>query len=339
MDEDETQLSDEDWQAFLNSNPSTLPEFAYTFRGFDDEATRNALVAAMSPLASFMSRLHPMHGLAGITVATDYREALAGIDRGIETSDVPEPTAESFGTGVAMSLGVVRDGRLRTVVVFEASIILALLSEDPELRALSTHTFMHEMGHVAEHSLDDARFGEAMVRPFTDRYEFQLYRLSHDCWGEYYASRLSAPWGADAMPGLLELLRGSLEQLRERVGTARQSTGSFMGERNNEAARAIIGEVSQLMKYAGYVIGHARGADVAPIEAGSQEEALLVDLGLSDWFAELGGHLDAIYDGRGEWADLTAFHPLHRSFEAACLVFKLQLHRSEEYDIAWRIWF
>jgi len=169
MDDDGTALSADEWQAFLDTHPATLPNFAYTFRGFDDEGTRNALVAAMSRLAEFMSRLHPMHGLAGITVATDYRDALAGIDRGVETSDVPEPTAESFGTGVAMSLGVVRDGRLRTVVVFEASIILALLSEDPELRALSTHTFMHEMGHVAEHSLDDARFGEAMVRPFTDR--------------------------------------------------------------------------------------------------------------------------------------------------------------------------
>jgi hypothetical protein len=336
---DDDELTDAEWEAFLADNPPKLPPFAYTFRGVDDEDIRNALVAAMSPLANFMSRIVPLDGLDGITVAIDYHTALAELDRGIATSDKIEPTVESFGTGVAMSSGVVRDGRFKTHVTFEANIIAGLLSEDAEIKGLSTHTFMHELGHVAEHTLDWERFGDAMLKPFDDKYEFELYRQSHSCWSEYYASRVSASWGADALDGLRELLEGALEQLNTRVTSARGTVGPLGGARNDDAAMEIIGQVAKLMKFAGYVIGHARGAGVDPLEDGSVHRSLLDEVDLSEWFDELTGTLDAIYDSRDQWADLSAFYPLHRAFEAACLAFKLQVHRSDKYDLAWRIWF
>lgn len=339
MDDDDGGFTQEEWQAFLEENPPTLPPFAYTFRGVEDEDMRNSLVAAMSPLAEIMSRLVPLGGLDGITIAADYHDALAELDRGVETSTTVEPTVESFGSGVAMSCGVVRDGRFKTHVTFEANVIAALLSDDPELKALSTHTFMHELGHVAEHTLDDLRFGEAMVKPFEDRYEFELYRHSHSCWGEYYASRVSAPWGEDAIHGLRELLQGALEQLHERIATARGGVGPWNGKGNDAAAMEIIDQVSKLMKFAGYVIGHARGADMVPLEQDSAQRTLLEAIDLGSWFDDLAGTLDTIYETRREWADLSVFYPLHRAFEAACTKFKLELHRSDRYALAWRIWF
>lgn len=338
MDEDNG-LTDEEWRTFLENNPPTIPPFSYTFRGVDDEDLRNSLVTEMSSIASLMSRIVPLGGLDGITIAVDYHVALAELDRGIETSDSFEPTVESFGTGVAMSSGVIRDGQFKTHVVFEASIIGALMSDDPELKALATHTFVHELGHVAEHTLDNLRFGEAMVTPSEDRYEFELYRLSHSCWSEYYASRVSAPWGSNAINGLRELLEGALEQLHERVTAARCQVGPSRGASNDDAATEIINQVSKLMKFAGYVIGHAKGEGIAPIEPKSVHETLLDAIGLTSWFHDLSDTLDSIYDGRHEWSDLSVFHPLHRAFEAACMNFKLELYRSPQYAIAWRIWF
>lgn len=336
--EDEDGFTDEEWQAFLDENPPTLPPFAYTFRGVDDEEVRNALVAEMSPLASMMSRLVPLDGLDGITIAVDYHAALAELDRGVETATTIEPTVESFGTGVAMSCGVIRDGQSKTHVTFEANIIAALLNEDPDLKALAMHTFMHELGHVAEHTIDHRQFGVAMVTPSEDRYEFELYRLSHSCWSEYYASRVSAPWGTGAIDGLRELLQGTLEQLNERVTAARNQVGPWSTS-NDAAAMEIIDQVSKLMKFAGYVIGHARGERIEPLEPGSVHETLLEAIGLRSWFDDMAAELDALYDSRHEWDGLNVFHPLHRAFEAACLNFKLELHRSPDYAIAWRIWF
>lgn len=336
---DSEDLTADELDAFLRDHPPTLPPFAYTFRGLDDEQTRKTLVTMMEGLANIMSRLVPLDGLDGITVASDYHTALAELDRGIETSHKTEATVESFGVGVAMSQGVVRDGRFKSHVTFDASIIAGLLSEDLMIQALSAHTFMHELGHVAEHSLDWARFGDALLTPMDDKYEFELYRLSHPCWSEYYASRVSALWGADALGGLRELLQSVLEQLSARIVAARSTIGPASGSRNDDAAKEIIDQIANLMKYAGYVIGHARGADVEPLEEGSIHCDLLDQIGLSEWFAQLGQSLDAIYDKRSEWNDLSVFFPLHRAFEAACLGFKLELHRSDRYSIAWRIWF
>jgi hypothetical protein len=136
-----------------------------------------------------------LDGLDGITVATNYAEALVQLDIGLESSNVAKPTEESFGTGVAMTQGVVRDGRSKSHVTFAAHIIGGLISDDPVIVELSKHTFIHELGHVAEHSLDWSRFGDTLLKPFKDKYEFELYRYSHSCWSEYYASRVSAPWG------------------------------------------------------------------------------------------------------------------------------------------------
>jgi hypothetical protein len=228
---------------------------------------------------------------------------------------------------------------MKTHVTFEASIIAGISGDNEELRRLCQHSFMHELGHVPEHSLDWSRFGDAMLRPIDDRYEFELYRLSHDCWSEYYASRVSASWHEEAMDGLRSLLAGSLDQLRSRVGEARRAAGPSNRAGNDEAAKIIIDQVAKLMKFAGYVIGHARGADLEPLAGDSGIRASLRKLGLSDWFDELVETLDAIHADRDKWPDLSVFYPLHRSFEEACAVFRLELLRSEQYALAWRLWF
>lgn len=326
-------LDDEGLLAMLLARPSTLPPFTYTFRGIEDESARQVMVDAMLPLADMMSRLYPLDGLDGITVAADYRQALAELDRGVETAKTIEPTDESFGTGFAMSSGVVRDGRMKTHVTFDASVIAGISNEDEELRRLCQHTFMHELGHVAEHSLDWARFGEAMLRPIDDRYEFELYRLTHNGWSEYYASRVSASWNEDALDGLRFLLAGSLDQMRARLDDAQRS-----GDKDAVASNIING-LSKVMKFAGYVIGHARGCDHEPLDEEGDIRAALVELGLADWFDDLGNTLDAIYDCRDDWTDLSAFYPLHRLFEEGCAGLKLQLLRSDKYAIGWRLWF
>lgn len=336
---DDEPVTKEGWQRFLDENPPTHPEFQYTFRGVNDADTRQSMANAMGQIIAVVSRLFPLQGLDGITIATDYRTALNELDREMNSTEVTEPTVESFGTGMAMSSAVVRDGILKTHVTFEAAIIGGLISDDPEIKDLSTHTFIHELGHVAEHGINAERFGDQMLTPMEDKYEFELYRLTNSCWSEYYASRVSAPWGAHALEGLRELLQGSLEQMVERLTAARAGVGMFNNTQNDQAANEIIDQVSKLMKFAGYVIGHASGEDVLPVEEESIHRDLLEQLDLSDWFDDLVATLEQLYDSREEWDDLSVFHPLHRAFEDACFKFKLELIRDERYTLGWRIYF
>lgn len=336
---DPENLDEDGWNAFLAENPATAPAFQFTFQGGVDETLFEKMVGAMSPLIDFMSRLVPLQDLDGITIAADYHQALADLDRGMGSGGAPKATIEAFGTGMAMASAVIRDGKVKTHVTIHAALILGLIGDDQDLVSLSTHMLMHELGHVAEHTLDSERFGDAMLRPMDDKYEFELYRRSHACWSEYYASRVSARWKPDAIEGLRELLLGSLQQLVERIAALNYGVGGRQADRSNEAALEIIDQVAKLMKFAGYVIGHARGADMSPIEPEGPELAILEEIGLDGWFDKLGEALDTIYDGRNEWTSLSAFYLLHRLLEAGCLTFQLELHRSPGYDIAWRFWY
>jgi hypothetical protein len=336
MDDD---LTDEELIALVMARPATLPAFQWSMRGLGDEAFCMAFLETARPLAEVVSRLVDLSSLDGITIAADYREALLELDRGVDAEGL-EPTAESFGSGVAMSCGVIRDGQQKTHVVIEAGLMLGLVRDEPGPRELATHTLVHELAHVAEHALADRAFGGALLRPLDDRYEGQLLLQTHACWSEYYASRISAAWGPGSLDGYRQLLAGALTQLWDCVAEAREGLNYRSPIAHSQAAAdAILSGLAKVMKYAGYLIGHAAGGDQPSFEPGDEVHGLLVDLGLDEWFAALATRLDAIYEARREWDAISVFFPLHRSLEDACLQFGLVLHRSDEYDLAWRIYF
>lgn len=104
-----------------------------------------------------LSRDMPLQDLDGITIAIDYADALAKLDRGDPGLPPVTSGALPYGAGVAMPVAVVRDGRPKMHLVLAAGIAEGWTSDDPEARAASLHLLIKMLAGIA----NSTRFGES----------------------------------------------------------------------------------------------------------------------------------------------------------------------------------
>ncbi|WP_222598066.1 hypothetical protein, partial [Neisseria gonorrhoeae] len=94
-----------------------------------------------------LSRYIDMSALDGITIAADYAQALLELDRGYETNHKLTPS-EGIALGVAMTPAVIRDGKVKSHILFNAGVLLPLEDDENEFFEQALHTLAHECAHV-----------------------------------------------------------------------------------------------------------------------------------------------------------------------------------------------
>ena len=138
-----------------------------------------------------------LEGLEAVTIADDYTGALAQVERGFETTRTLTPSNDEFGTGLAMSVPVFRDGRLKTHIVLHSGISRALLQPDCEVYKEAIYTLAHEAAHAHDHLMESRAVPGLYGTRIYDHRDRRLFTLAHMCWNEYIACRLSAAWGTE----------------------------------------------------------------------------------------------------------------------------------------------
>ena len=93
-----------------------------------------------------------LEGLDGISIADDYSAALACVDRGFGSQPVPQPTSDEFGSGLAMTLPVSRDGIMKSHIVLDSRLCRPLVDPDGPAYGLALHTLIHEAGRGSRSS-------------------------------------------------------------------------------------------------------------------------------------------------------------------------------------------
>lgn len=292
-----------------------MPDYAIQFPDIEDPQLTAAISAMVRTLVEALDFVLPLGGFDGITICRDYRTGLAMVERGELSGPAPEATRETFGTGIAMALWVERCGGLATHIVLDGAVGEALVGIDSEAAAAARFTLVHELGHVAEHTMAHAAFGKTVLQPFSDRYDSWLHERVRRCWSEYYVCRLTAEWAPGELAGFHKLLCGSLDALGAEL---LPETPHFEGldVSKDTLVLSVVERISQVMTFSGQVIGHSHGCG-RNSAAGSEADERLAALGLGDWFASLERALDRCYIAfcRAPRADM--FRPLHRLFEAA----------------------
>ena len=86
--------------------------------------------------------------LDGLTFTDNYAGALASIDRGKAGMHAPQPTTTEYGSGSAMTVGVMRGDQLRFRVVVHVSDLLFLLEKDGAGIRKGLYALAHELAHV-----------------------------------------------------------------------------------------------------------------------------------------------------------------------------------------------
>jgi hypothetical protein len=284
---------------------TTVPAYSMSLSGWDEETCRK-VGDILSSIVRALSRYIDMERLAGITVAADYPAALAGLDRGYETSHVLTPTTE-LGIGIAMTPAVVRDGVIKSHIVFNAALLWPLLEgQEHELWPQTFYTISHECAHVEVTKVFDEAFpGVLLQHRFGDIDESFRWQVIKACWDEYAACRISAPFEApDTLAGLEETFVLALNTTRLSAN-AHIRDYRLHGDIDRVWAE-VAGRYGDIMKFASYLLGHVHGrAEDKNLPSRSQEQ--LKDHWFAPYFARLETALEAIWTDYGQWTDQGAF--------------------------------
>jgi hypothetical protein len=277
----------------------------------DAEELRTSIIAITRILGTFFD----LSFLDGITVADDYFSALQSIERGFPGMKAPIPTNDQFGTGFAMALPVLRDGRHCTHVVLDSRLVRTLVDPSNASYQGALHTLSHELAHVYDHGLQNIAFPGFYGSQLTDLRESVLTRLALPAWDEYAASRLSARWGredycADFEEALCRMLESTLmrgEKCKMEF-TQHQDVSKTLYEITD-----VYGDF--FIRYS-YLIGHLDGLDrELSIEAPKLQQMLDNTSWLRQLLEEYMSILRSLFKEHGQWHGLAILEPLKQNLE------------------------
>lgn len=294
-----------DTESATDARHSTLPvPLHYDFAGFESEDAAHQFQAVLSAYLHAIGREIDLSQLDGISVAYDYRQALLAVELGYP-SNSPITPSDTYGTGIAMTVTVLRSGYVKSHIVFNANIVRAIEDQGHADWELSVHTIAHECAHVEVTCRFDAAFPGRLPRPRfangIDAYHEQIIRA---CWDEYAVTRISAPYGADRTAdyetNFLDALGGTTCRVHQTIAAYRphDSVDRVLGE--------VYGAFGVLLKFSCYHLGNLKGQGMAPCDLPRTIEALDGHW-FAPYFAELQTVCEAIDAQYGHWKDLAVF--------------------------------
>jgi hypothetical protein len=247
--------------------------------------------------------------LDGVTLAYDYAQALEELDRGVQTSSVLT-ASKDWGVGVAMTPAVLRDGVLKSHILFNAAFLEGLLDE-PQSKACqeAVHIIAHECAHVEINTVKDRQFPNKILR-YRPKTWFEGLRLEviEASWDEYAACRISAGFGAAPSENyqgvFLNILAEAGRNVREAILKCRHDAD--YDALLIEAQRNI----GSLIKYASYVLGTVDGLEQDVETDLPQVSASLDGHWFAPFFVGLRDAHRALWERYSQWESLQEFETI-----------------------------
>jgi hypothetical protein len=291
-----------------DERPTSAPEnLSVSLCAFDSEQHAREFGNLIVCYARELSRYIDLSGLDGITVAHDYSQALAELDRGYATSHRLTPS-EEFVTGIAMTPSVLRDGQLKSHIVLDAGFALALENPEGEHFPVAFHTLAHECAHVEITQRFENAFPGVLLRKRRDTiHDNMRWQVIGASWDEYAATYISAPFGHDPTAWYEECFLTFLKETRPKAN------GLIKAYRLHGDHSRIMGEVygayGELLKSAAYVLGNMAGRKLS-LDALPATQAALNGHWFAGYFNRLDEVCKRIFDGYGKWTETAPFEAL-----------------------------
>jgi hypothetical protein len=288
--------------------PPTAPEnLSISLRGFDTEEHARAFGNLVATYVRTLSSYIDLTTLDGITIASDYAQALLDLDRGYDTKHKLTPS-EGIVLGVAMTPSVIRDGKVKSHMLFNAGVLLPLEDETNEFYEQALHTLAHECAHVEVTERFNAAFPGVLLqtRP-PNAHAHYRWEIVNACWDEYAVTQICAPFGQRPTEGYEKTFITALAETRPRANTLIKA---YRLHANLEQVTAeVYGAYGDLMKFASYHLGNMVGLGITLDDLPKTKAALD-----GHWFARFFDKLKQacadIAADYGKWTDRSAFEAL-----------------------------
>lgn len=280
-------------------NPSYKFSFTLTCEGFGyDGDLAAALGQIMKSIVLEASRDMPLSGLDGVTFAVDYKAALERLDRGNASLGIEKSQPRDYGFAVAKCVRVVRSGKLKEHIVFDASIVHELLREQSKGREIGIHMVINMLAHVAHSTLFERKFQGVSVAPPDDTLGL-LHRCIASIPGMYYAARQSAFAMPAAGERLAELTLDSYKSARKIIRAARLA---YRLDNDLDVLLDLaLPRISYVLEHAAEWLGHRDGLPSQDEFPGVSLVDDLRDFELDQWLELLGRDLRCLYSSEDQF--------------------------------------
>jgi hypothetical protein len=277
-----------------------------SMRGFE-EAEANRVANIVATYIRELSRYIELSNLDGVTVAYDYHQALIDLDRGYQTSFKLEASTE-FVEGVAMTPLVMRDGRVKSHIVFNAIFVLPLADPSHERHDQSLHLIAHECAHVQVSQAFDRCFPNVLLQQtYSNLYDLLRANAIGACWDEFAATFIAAGIGRDPTADYEKCFIDALSRTRD---LANERIRAY---RLHADHSQILNEVyvlyADLIKFACYHLGNMAGRGLTLDDLPTTKGALEGSWFYAHWTAIERACID-ICDRFGQWDNMGLFDAL-----------------------------
>ncbi|TQF35305.1 hypothetical protein UNPF46_25240 [Bradyrhizobium sp. UNPF46] len=275
-----------------------------TLSGFESDEAARTFAGKLQAYLHVIGQYLDLERLDAVSVAYNYPEALANVDRGLGGTATLTATSASYGLGVAMTPAVLRNGVVKAHMVYDANVVRGI--EADEINRELFHLIAHECGHVHDLKARDEAFPNVLMQTrYSNLRRNVLGSTAAACWDEYAASYFSAQFSIDeTADNLAELFIGAARDAREHANE------SIKRYRRHGDIRLVVSEVGaeygNTLKFAAYLLGqlHGLGMRLADHKAAN-------DFVAGHWCAEFVNRLDValttLMARYGEWSDITEF--------------------------------
>ena len=332
----EDELTDAEISAFLAK--STFPvRVGVTIDGcFQSQEQVDEIMGSANFFFRAFGVFLNLEGPEAVTIADDYAGAISKVERGMENAPAISATEDGFGNGLAMSIPVLRNGGLKTHIVFHSNLARALVCSDNDARGIAIHTLAREARHTHEHEIESLNLPGVYGSYIPDYKEGRLFLLAHKCWTEYIASHLSSRWGTgDYCKSYSDMLCTMLSTARERGNAALDRYREHRDILNVE--REVIDAYALLLDRGSYLVGHIHGLGKSVLEMAPEFFSLVNE---TAWFKPIFERYEAnvrtLHESYGKWSGIQVFEPLKQTFESLLNAGGIFYYRTMM-DDRWRI--
>jgi len=278
--------------------------------GFEDREYAISVLVKLHACIKFISETIDISNLDGVTVAFDYENALASLDRGIVSSYTLTPTKDVV-LGVAMTPSVLRDGKVKSHIFLNANFILGIMDEisgETDAFGEALHIIAHECAHVEVTSNFDKCFPQFILQKrheeFLDNLRWQAIMT---CWDEYAACRLTGVFAHNPTKMYLDVFVKILSETR---AYCFKRISDYRVHKNvDEVVTLVFEKIIALMKYASYFLGASMAQDNP-----ETYPSMLIEEPEFSWFEPFYYSLidaqQSLWDQAGRWNDQKLFDRL-----------------------------
>lgn len=282
-------------------------QYELSLIGCGDAENVQALSNAIQGIVTSLAHALPLHRLDGITVTTDYREAIATLDRGYEGASPAETTPKEIGQGIARTMTVKRDGVWKQRVVVDAGPAFALLSGESGDVEWGLYIFVSQLAEVAISEMIERHLPDVWMKPISDPLHSFLYPSVHPAIFGYLGSHISAGFGDPPHHTDVkrQLLITALDEMRS-AGLAARLDYRYNGD-IDILLGVVMPRISYVLQFAADLLGHCAASGADPFDTDGDLADALSEAGLQHWFPIYRDRLERLRMRMGLWESFDEF--------------------------------